>query len=202
MTSISWLSQSSYIKGNKEVFDLIIESLKKDFSDSEIVFWYEDKMKIETARQIMESLNTKPNKEKRFAVIGFNILGLDAQNAMLKTLEEPSCDTSIIFVTSLPEKLIRTVRSRMIERSFDFEIKKESKKNAENIGEALKQVEKILRDMKKDGNNESAKAFITNLMIEEKNIEIKSKLLKLFSYLDDSSASSKQILETAVALSF
>lgn len=198
----TWLSQSSYIKGNKEVFDLIIESLKKDFSDSEIVFWYEDKMKIETARQIMESLNTKPNKEKRFAVIGFNTLGLDAQNAMLKTIEEPSNDTSIIFVTALPEKLIETVRSRMIERNFDFEIKKKSKKNAENIGEALKQVEKILKDIKKEGNNESAKAFITNLMIEEKNIEIKSKLLKLFSYLDDSSASSKQILETAVALSF
>lgn len=202
MTSISWLSQSSYIKGNKEVFDLIIESLKKYFSDSEIVFWYEDKMKIETARQIMESLNTKPNKEKRFAVIGFNTLGLDAQNAMLKTIEEPSNDTSIIFVTALSEKLIETVRSRMIERNFDFEIKKKSKKNAENIGEALKQVEKILKDIKKEGNNESAKVFITNLMIEEKNIEIKSKLLKLFSYLDDSSASSKQILETAVALSF
>lgn len=202
MVSINWLAQSSYIKGGKEVFDLIVERLKKGFADLEIVFWYEDKMKIETVRQIIESLNTRSNKEKRFAIIGFNTLGIDAQNAMLKTIEEPAHDTSIIFITSLPEKLIETVKSRMIERNFDIEIKKKTKKNVENIGEALKQVEKILKDIKKDGNNESAKAFLTSLILGEKEVDVKAKLLKLFSYLDDSSASTKQILETAVALYF
>lgn len=49
---------------------------------------------------------------KVFIVDEAEMLGPEAQNAMLKTLEEPSPGTVVILVTSAAERLLSTVRSR------------------------------------------------------------------------------------------
>ena len=65
-----------------------------------------------------------------------------AQNALLKCLEEPPLYASIILITSNKEKLLRTIKSRVAEVAFDSLSKDEIKKileenNVEVLPEAL-----------------------------------------------------------------
>jgi len=56
---------------------------------------------------------------KVFIVDEAELLNTDTQNAMLKTLEEPAPGTVIILVTSAPEKLLPTIRSRCQRVAFE-----------------------------------------------------------------------------------
>jgi len=50
---------------------------------------------------------------KRLAVLqDADSMGTEAQNALLKLLEEPPADSVLILTTSLPERLLTTIRSR------------------------------------------------------------------------------------------
>lgn len=50
---------------------------------------------------------------RKIFVITFNTILSEAQNALLKTLEEPTAGTHFFFITKTPEALLPTVRSRM-----------------------------------------------------------------------------------------
>jgi len=74
-----------------------------------------DKLKIEHAKEIStitESRNSE--KERRIFFISFNAGTQDAQNALLKTLEEPAVGTSFILVVPSTDILLETIRSRCI----------------------------------------------------------------------------------------
>lgn len=70
---------------------------------------------IEQVRDLIERLGVRPARGPRRIVIvdDAETLNLPAQNALLKTLEEPPGHTMIILVTSSERALLDTVRSRM-----------------------------------------------------------------------------------------
>ena len=70
---------------------------------------------IEQVRDLIERLGVRPSRgPRRVAVIDdAETLNLPAQNALLKTLEEPPGHTMMILVTSSERALLDTVRSRM-----------------------------------------------------------------------------------------
>jgi len=70
---------------------------------------------IEQVRELIERLGVRPSRgPRRIAIIDdAETLNLPAQNALLKTLEEPPGDTMIILVTSSERALLDTVRSRL-----------------------------------------------------------------------------------------
>jgi DNA polymerase-3 subunit delta' len=70
---------------------------------------------IDQVRDLIERLGVRPSRgPRRIAVIDdAETLNLSAQNALLKTLEEPPGDTLMILVTSSERALLDTVRSRM-----------------------------------------------------------------------------------------
>jgi DNA polymerase III subunit delta' len=70
---------------------------------------------IEQVRDLIERLGVRPVRgPRRIAIIDdAETLNLPAQNALLKTLEEPPGYTMIIMVTQSERALIDTVRSRM-----------------------------------------------------------------------------------------
>lgn len=76
----------------------------------------EDKLSIgiEAVHVLQRDLSLKPFGEtQQVAVISpAHLLTVPAQQAMLKLLEEPPEDTLIILSTSLPQKLLPTLRSR------------------------------------------------------------------------------------------
>ncbi len=77
-------------------------------------------IKIDQVREIQASLALRPFEGARKVLIvdGAETLNDASQNAFLKTLEEPPGDTLIILVTSLPQRLLPTIRSRCQEVTF------------------------------------------------------------------------------------
>jgi DNA polymerase-3 subunit delta' len=79
-----------------------------------------DEIKIEQIRQVQNYLSLRPfeGTKKILIVDGAESLNQASSNAFLKTLEEPSGDTLIILLTSLPQSLLATIRSRCQEIRF------------------------------------------------------------------------------------
>ncbi|MBI5847562.1 MAG: DNA polymerase III subunit delta' [Nitrospirae bacterium] len=77
-------------------------------------------IKIEEVRAIEETLSFRPfeGKKKTVIVDDADSMNLSAANAFLKTLEEPPEDSLIILVTSRPDRLPATIRSRCSKISF------------------------------------------------------------------------------------
>ena len=70
---------------------------------------------IDQVRELIARLGIRPSRSSiRMAIIDdAEALGIPAQNALLKTLEEPPGHAIIIMVTSSERALLDTVRSRM-----------------------------------------------------------------------------------------
>ena len=64
--------------------------------------------------ELIEPANLKSStgKGKVFVVEQAELMGSDAQNSLLKTLEEPAAQTLIILLTDQPDALLQTIRSR------------------------------------------------------------------------------------------
>jgi DNA polymerase III subunit delta' len=71
-------------------------------------------IKVDQIRDAIEPTNYRPFEGKRRVTVVDDADGLvaGAQNALLKTLEEPSASSVFILVTSRPDVLLPTVRSR------------------------------------------------------------------------------------------
>jgi DNA polymerase-3 subunit delta' len=77
-------------------------------------------IRIEQIRQLQERLAFRAleAKAKVAILVGAHAMNPPAQNALLKTLEEPPKDTVLILVSSAPDKLLPTIRSRCAKASF------------------------------------------------------------------------------------
>jgi len=75
---------------------------------------------IEIAKKAIEFLHYKPQfSSLRILIINeADRLKEDAQNTLLKTLEEPPHNTLIIFITAFPQRLLITVLSRLLALRF------------------------------------------------------------------------------------
>jgi DNA polymerase-3 subunit delta' len=77
-------------------------------------------IKIEQVRDLIYKLSLLPYQSKyKIALIdNAEDMTVEAQNALLKVLEEPKSYTCIILVTSNPQKLLRTISSRAQKINF------------------------------------------------------------------------------------
>jgi DNA polymerase-3 subunit delta' len=71
-------------------------------------------IKIDQVRDAVERAAYRPFEGRRRVVIidDADLMNADAQNALLKTLEEPPAASTFVLVTSRPDMLLPTVRSR------------------------------------------------------------------------------------------
>ena len=77
-------------------------------------------IKIEQVRDVVDRSTYRPFEGRRRVVIVDDAAALvpAAQNALLKTLEEPPSSSVFVLVTSRPDVLLPTVRSRLIRLRF------------------------------------------------------------------------------------
>jgi DNA polymerase III subunit delta' len=77
-------------------------------------------IRIEQVRRLQDRLALKPleGPSKVAILVGAHALNLNAQNALLKTLEEPPSDTVLVLISSTPDKLLPTIRSRCAHAAF------------------------------------------------------------------------------------
>ncbi|NLC87228.1 MAG: DNA polymerase III subunit delta' [Clostridiaceae bacterium] len=78
-------------------------------------------IKIDTIRQLQEKIVQKPitSKRKVYLIKDSEYMKAEAQNCLLKTLEEPPEYAIIILTTANESKLLPTIRSRCLKVSFD-----------------------------------------------------------------------------------
>jgi DNA polymerase-3 subunit delta' len=71
-------------------------------------------IRVEQIRGLLERIFLRglESKRKVAIVVDAHMLNPQAQNAFLKTLEEPPSDTTLILLASAPDKLLPTIRSR------------------------------------------------------------------------------------------
>lgn len=115
---------------------LSLEGLKREHPDV-LYFDSEQKLGIEQARQMKDHFMLKPYSAKGRAVVIEDLSGItvDAQNALLKIVEEPPTEAILLFGTTTVDHLLPTFLSRcqIIEMISD-------KREAD-----LQELEKILR---------------------------------------------------------
>jgi len=77
-------------------------------------------LKVEQIRGLQErlSLRALEGKRKLAILIAADSMNESAQNALLKTLEEPPAETSIILLAAAPDRLLPTIRSRCARLAF------------------------------------------------------------------------------------
>ncbi len=78
-------------------------------------------IKIEQIRNMQQEISQKPvtSNRKVYVIIDSDAMTKEAQNCLLKTLEEPPEYATIILVTSNEAKLLNTIKSRCIKVSFE-----------------------------------------------------------------------------------
>lgn len=154
-------------------------------------------------RELKRHIYQKPIKAKvKFvAVKNADLLSLEAQNAILKLLEEPPSHAVIVLATERKQKLLPTVRSRTVEINIRPEKKRLSKNfefSVNNFDEAITMLSQI--EDPKAWIDQQIENFYKKLIAEigknnQEEIEEISKRIENLSY-------SKKLIEANVNVKF
>jgi len=99
---------------------LIISRNERVFQKNTNLPWqfFKNSIGIEKVKNLIDFLNLT-SFSKKFGIIDeAELLTFEAQNALLKILEEPPKNSHLILITSFPGKLLETVLSRLVKISF------------------------------------------------------------------------------------
>lgn len=212
------------LEGDKNVLDIEItdfleKQLQIDTADKSIFYSYQfNSFFVKDSREILSKSQIKtPIGKKMVFVVYINSITPEAQNALLKLLEEPSERTYFFIVLPSINNLLPTFTSRAV-------VVRSSEKRAENIleqfrkmsvGERIKFVEGLVKEIKDEKKEKiEAQNFVRDLidgfekeilenpqdsLVQARKDSLRT-LLKIEDYLKDSGASTKILLERAVLL--
>ncbi len=205
-------THSYLILGNKSGVTALKKFLEKDWgfnipgNPDYYSFEYET-LSIDDARKIKAIAGTKPFGEKKIIIIATNFIGGEAQNALLKTLEEPSLDTYIFIIIPNEANLLPTVRSRLSHLDLDNIQDRDNEELAEkflksNRDERLKILGELLSHESETKKSDLIsfldkieKSLAKEALKDEKVQEGLKELLELKGYLSERSPSVKMIGE-------
>lgn len=175
-------------------------------------FFNQTVLDIDTARSIV-SWSKTPYHEEKIALISFHTAGIEAQNTMLKMLEEPMNNVRFIILTSNKKNLLPTVISRLhyYETSSETVVSstlshaEEFLKTKNTDRMKLSSITKLLKQEDEKGrkNREGVRYFILSLseifqktLIDKpQNARYVAEILQTASYSSDPSTSLKALLE-------
>ena len=158
---------------------------------------------IDQIRELKGHIYQKPIKSKiKFVVVkDADMLTMEAQNALLRLLEEPPSHAVIVLATQRKQKLLPTIRSRTVEINVSLK-KKSLPKNFEFSGNNFDEAITILSQIEdpKTWIDQQIEKFYQRLLAEvNKNnpdeIEAISKRIEALSY-------SKKLIEANVNAKF
>ncbi len=153
-----------------------------------------DSFDIESAREVRDKARERPFGLKKIFLISAERFTHQAQNALLKTFEEPSKNVHFFILLNAPDLLLPTLLSRMqIVRSDHKNVVGPEEFLRLNLKDKLKFAQKFADDEK------SLSAFLDSLMsLIRTNGSMDKNLEKIFivrRFTDDPSKNSRLILE-------
>lgn len=116
-----------------------------NFPDLMILSPVEGNLEIEQVRDLQNRLSLKSyNNSLKVGIINdAHLMRKDAQNALLKTLEEPKGDTLLILITAYPELLLPTIRSRVQQIKFSIVSRGEIEDHLVSLGAEKEEAKEI-----------------------------------------------------------
>lgn len=88
------------------------EKLKQELHAHRVVGFIEDVFKIEHAKSVVAEAYISESTTK-YIILGSKSFGIEAQNSLLKVLEEPPRNIEFIIISPTKSNLLPTVRSRL-----------------------------------------------------------------------------------------
>ncbi len=138
---------------------------------------------------------------KKFFIIAFDFITHEAQNSLLKIVEEPTEGTHFFFITSSEKILLPTLLSRVQVERLHSSVDEEGVIKAFVAGSLNERLE-FLKDIIESKNKAEARSIVDGLLyflhqegLEEKEHAFFSSLLQMHSYLNDRGSSVKMIME-------
>ncbi len=188
----------------------LLDLIEKDnfLKEKEIEKVEVDKFGIDNSRSLIERAFIKPaESKKKLIIVSFSMITNQAEQALLKILEEPPLTTQFLFFLPKGINLLPTLNSRL--QKIDFS--EERDERLETLEQFSKltikdRLEKIDKELKSE-NIEWVKALKGDLLLELENksnkypLEVLEALYYVASNLYTRSASNKMLLEE-LALTF
>lgn len=92
--------------------DKEFEKLKAQLQSNRVIGFIEDVFKLEHAKAVVAESYISESQTK-YLVLGSKSFGIEAQNSLLKVLEEPPRNIEFIIISPTKSNLLPTVRSRL-----------------------------------------------------------------------------------------
>ena len=94
-------------------FESLKAKLESEFGINNLRFYVSDDFLLENAKEVIAEAYIA-EKDEKILVINANSFRIEAQNALLKIIEEPPRNIKFIIVTQSKNLLLPTIRSRML----------------------------------------------------------------------------------------
>lgn len=195
------LSHAYLLAGNPEAcVDRLSEQLRELFADRpeeiQIDAGVVETLSIEMARDLSRRGRQRAQGEARCSIRGFQLATRPAQNALLKTLEEPADGVHFFFVTPTPNHLLETVRSRTARSDICGENHQELSSSVNKFLQADTLIKRL--DIARSiAENKQLVAFVASLAgsVEPNQVTLQNALRKVVVWLQESGRSDEQIAE-------
>lgn len=151
---------------------------------------------IDEARKLAELSSRRAFFDKKVFFIAPERITAEAQNALLKTFEDPSSETFFFLVAKEEALIIPTLRSRMLATPLNVEHSVFNKEAEQFL--QLPPKDRLLFSKKFVDDEKNLSNFLDELMLVLKNkseAENLERVYRLRKFADDRSASSRLILE-------
>lgn len=198
------------IISDREKAALYIDEYAKKNGVKKIYFnIYNDKIIVDTVRSIRKALSFKQNENKQIIILN-NEITIEAQNALLKCIEELSEMTTIFIVSKPSETILPTIQSRCsvvkLNAKSDFTDKRI------DINEGIFAAIESIDDGKTSPEEQlfQVNEFLRNILLDENaNIKDRSsayyslkKILKLSPMVLNNNVQARIVIEKALLKSF
>ena len=166
---------------------------------------------IDESRLLVERASRKPIVgDRQYFVVGFHFATTEAQNALLKLLEDPTGESVFFIVTPSPEHLLPTLRSRLqplFIESARGEVENEDKKADSmakkflqaDVGERMAMMEKMIEGKEKVSTIaflNALEAVLAPRVVKDGSARAApEEIIRCRDYLHDRAPSVKMILE-------
>lgn len=102
-------------------YDTVADAIRTQAGDVEYIEIIEQTLPVDRAREIIDRQLMKSDGREKIIVIAFDTATREAQNALLKVVEEPVVGTTFMLVTPNAHILLPTLKSRLSELTLDVD---------------------------------------------------------------------------------